>query len=213
MRIHPSILRHSAALVIAGTAVAACNLRSPTDPSAAIGEAPVSVSPPAGDFGVNAQLAVVRQATARFHDLSVAQGAGYSIENEPCVAIPAGGMGIHAPNVPLILDPTLDPAKPELLLYEPQPGGAYRLVGVEYFQAVILRNKVTGVEAPRLDSTPWNPDEFEIVNPRPQLFGQHFHLSPPPAPNVPWHYALHAWIWAHNPSGMFADWNPTVRCP
>jgi len=24
---------------------------------------------------------------------------------------------------------------------------------------------------------------------------------------------LHVWIWRENPSGMFADWNPTVHCP
>jgi hypothetical protein len=27
------------------------------------------------------------------------------------------------------------------------------------------------------------------------------------------HYVVHAWIWRHNPSGMFADWNPNVKCP
>jgi hypothetical protein len=26
-------------------------------------------------------------------------------------------------------------------------------------------------------------------------------------------YILHAWIWQHNPAGMFEDWNPTVTCP
>jgi len=23
---------------------------------------------------------------------------------------------------------------------------------------------------------------------------------------------LHAWVWTDNPSGLFADWNPKVRC-
>ena len=22
----------------------------------------------------------------------------------------------------------------------------------------------------------------------------------------------HAWVWKHNPAGMFADWNPEVSC-
>ena len=26
-------------------------------------------------------------------------------------------------------------------------------------------------------------------------------------------YIAHAWIWKHNPAGMFADWNPEVSCP
>jgi hypothetical protein len=211
MRIQSSTWQCCAALVIAGTAVA-CESRTPLDPAPTETAARLESQPPSTDFAVNAQLTVVRQATARFHTLSAAEAEGYSIENEPCVSSPAGGMGIHAPNLPLILDPTLNPSRPELLLYERQASGAYRLTGVEYFQAVILRNKVTGVEAPRLDPTPWNPTEFEVVNPRPELFGEHFHLAPPPAPHVPWHYALHVWIWAQNPSGMFADWNPTVRC-
>jgi hypothetical protein len=25
-------------------------------------------------------------------------------------------------------------------------------------------------------------------------------------------WALHAWVWKDNPSGIFADWNPRVTC-
>ena len=25
-------------------------------------------------------------------------------------------------------------------------------------------------------------------------------------------YILHAWVWGHNPAGMFVDWNPEVSC-
>ena len=41
----------------------------------------------------------------------------------------------------------------------------------------------------------------------PVLFGQHFHLNP-----VAGIWALHVWLWKHNPSGMFDDWNPNVTC-
>jgi hypothetical protein len=37
-----------------------------------------------------------------------------------------------------------------------------------------------------------------------------------PSPNrygVPAFYELHAWVWKHNSSGLFNDWNPRVRCP
>ena len=37
------------------------------------------------------------------------------------------------------------------------------------------------------------------------LFGRTF----TPTPAGP---ALHVWLWKHNPSGMFADWNPNVSC-
>ncbi len=23
---------------------------------------------------------------------------------------------------------------------------------------------------------------------------------------------LHVWVWQENPSGLFADWNPSVKC-
>jgi len=26
-------------------------------------------------------------------------------------------------------------------------------------------------------------------------------------------YLLHVWIWQYNPLGLFANWNPLVRCP
>ena len=29
---------------------------------------------------------------------------------------------------------------------------------------------------------------------------------------LPPFYELHAWIWKHNPRGMFDDWNPLVSC-
>jgi hypothetical protein len=31
-------------------------------------------------------------------------------------------------------------------------------------------------------------------------------------PGMPIHYDLHLWIWAPNPRGMFAQYNPAVRC-
>ena len=42
----------------------------------------------------------------------------------------------------------------------------------------------------------------------PSLFGQEYHYNL--ARN---RYELHAWIWRHNPVGMFEDWNPKLNCP
>jgi hypothetical protein len=25
-------------------------------------------------------------------------------------------------------------------------------------------------------------------------------------------WIMHAWVWGHNPAGMFEDWNPEVTC-
>jgi hypothetical protein len=61
-----------------------------------------------------------------------------------------------------------------------------------------------------------SPDRFTLKSPNgiafSELLGQHFHLSPPPGLGVPWHWSLHVWIWAHNPSGMFSEWNPSISC-
>ena len=47
----------------------------------------------------------------------------------------------------------------------------------------------------------------------PSLFGQEFELvATPNRYGLPPFYELHAWLWKHNPSGMFNDWNPRVSC-
>jgi hypothetical protein len=49
---------------------------------------------------------------------------------------------------------------------------------------------------------------------RPSLFGVKFdgpmlgHEA-----GMPIHHDLHLWLWKHNPSGLFAMWNPRVHCP
>lgn len=81
--------------------------------------------------GLGAQLAEVRAATARYHDVEVALADGFEPAS-PCVANDDGdaAMGYHYVNADRIgpLDPTL----PQALLYAPGPSGQLRLVGVEY---------------------------------------------------------------------------------
>jgi hypothetical protein len=139
-------------------------------------------------------LAGVRQATERFHDVSAAGPAGYGLfyrctDNEGLRA----GMGQHFADVTKVLDPAINALDPEVLVYEPKPGGGYRLVAVEY---VVFQES-------------WN-----AIHPHPpQLFGRTF--TAVPAGNrygLPDFYELHAWIWKGNPRGTFDDWNPTVSC-
>lgn len=122
-------------------------------------------------------------------------------------------MGVHAANVVLASDQTIDPMAPEVLLYEPKNGGGFQLVGVEYLQVVLLRNKATGAVAPWFAPTPWPAAEFEQVTTTPSVFGQAF--DGPMAghePGMPWHYDLHVWAWTPNPDGDFAQFNPRVSC-
>jgi len=144
-------------------------------------------------------LSTARAATAGYHRLTVAADAGYGLLTDAagiaCIDKPgAGGMGIHYANGALVGDAAVDAATPEVLVYEPEPNGRLRLVAVEYvvFQAA------------------WD----EAHSAPPSLFGQEFELIP--AGNrygLPPFYELHAWIWKHNPRGMFDDWNPRVSCP
>ncbi|MFD2090675.1 hypothetical protein [Blastococcus deserti] len=137
-----------------------------------------------------AELASVRAATARYHRVEAALADGYRPSPE-CAASPDGVMGVHYVN-PARLG-SIDPRRPAILLYVPTENGP-RLAGVEYFQA-------------DADQDPTTDDD------RPSLFGQPFD-GPMPGhePGMPVHYDLHVWLWAHNPAGTFAPWNPALSC-
>jgi hypothetical protein len=160
-----------------------------------------------------AALATVREATAAFHDVDKAIAAGYmSPVGGHCDETAAGAMGVHSVNPPLMQNPALIPEQPEVLLYLPSGNGNYRLVGVEYIQTLLLRNTQTGHVAPWFSPGPW-PAGYVIVNSTPSLFGQSFQgPMPGHVPGMPWHYDLHVWTWAPNPSGIFAQWNPALTC-
>ncbi len=159
-------------------------------------------------LGGNDPWQAVKAATARYHSIEQATSAGYSTAGEPCVASPAGAMGIHAVNQSLVMDPPIDPLQPEILVYLPKENNRLELVGVEYF-AVALANTEDG-------PVPWfHPEEPPggFVNPAPTLFGQTF--DGPMAghnPHMPWHYDLHVWLWEDNPAGLFAMFNPAISC-
>ena len=141
-------------------------------------------------------LAKVRQATAKYHDVNAALADGF-IQTPACVASPDGGMGIHFIHPARLMDPAENILEPEILLYI-ETGGGMKLLGVEYFY---------GIGAP--DTPIPNP-----APPAPILFGRGFD-GPMDAhePGQPPHYDLHVWVWQANPSGMFAPFNPNVSCP
>jgi hypothetical protein len=141
-----------------------------------------------------------RAGTARYHDVDLAAARGFSQLNDAagiaCIDNPGvGGMGIHYVKGSRVEDPAVRAGAPEVLVYEPRASGRLRLVAVEY---VVLKSawEAAGHARP------------------PRLFGKRFTLTP--AGNrygLPAFYELHAWIWKHNPRGMFDDWNPRVSCP
>lgn len=202
-------IRTVAALAVAALGIAGCsNSGNPIGP--AVTNTPTEVK---GEPALGPELAAVRAATAQFHDVDVAMAAGYNNPNGGvCDSSPAGTMGIHSGNPAFLGSQILDPTTPEVLLYLPKPGGGLKLVAVEYVQFVLVRNKMTGAVTPWGAPTPW-PATHEIANPTPELFGQTFQgPMPGHVPGMPWHWDLHVWVWANNPSGMFAQWNPAVSC-
>ena len=139
-------------------------------------------------------LQAAKAASARYHSIEQAEAAGY-IRMSPCEASPDGGMGYHYGKPALLADPAIDAGQPELLLYAPKDNGRLELVGVEYFKVDADQNLATDED-------------------RPSLFGRSFDgPMPGHAPGMPIHYDLHVWLWQDNPDGLFAIWNPSVRCP
>ncbi len=156
----------------------------------------VAMSRSSGSGRLEPRLAEVRRATARFHDVAVAERAGYLDPGAGhCVEVPElGGMGVHFVNPALIFDGgVLDPTQPEVLLYAPTADGDLRLVGVEYLVRV----------------ADWSCSEA------PNLFGAPFDgPMPEHEPNTTGdHYDQHAWVWSHNPHGALATWNKEISCP
>ena len=136
-----------------------------------------------------ALVAQLRQASVRLRDFQVVLDEGYIQTSPGCVP----GFGIVYRNNAL-LDGVVDPAHPEILLYEPQKNGRMQLIGVELLVLAI----------------PWDA----IHSGPPTYAGQTFEdrRAPgsvgPPFPN----YALHAWVWQHNRNGLFTPFNPTITC-
>lgn len=154
------------------------------------------------------ELQAVRATVARYHDVNHALRDGYTLAGESCVASPAGTMGIHAVNFSLTGDLSIDPLRPEILLYAPR-GDGFELIGVEYWQ-IALANTESG-PAPWFHPT--DPPPLGFFNPAPTIFGRTF--DGPMAghnPEMPWHYDIHVWLFEANPAGQFAQFNPRLSC-
>lgn len=93
-------------------------------------------------------------------------------------------MGYHFQNNAL-LDTTLDVERPEVLVYERKADNTFKLNGVEYLVPIPAS---TATEPPRImGQALTRADSLGI-----------------------WY--LHVWTWEPSPSGIFADWNPRVKC-
>jgi hypothetical protein len=148
--------------------------------------------------GGHRDLASLRAATVHFHSISSVEEAGYQLGYiapfllDTCIAHPtAGAMGFHWFNHDKIHDTEIDPLSPEAMVYAARQNGTLRLAAVEWVVPKGLWEAEHGVGAPP-----------------PTVLGHEMHIL---NPALGW-YVAHAWVWMHNPAGMFADWNPSVNC-
>lgn len=137
----------------------------------------------------------VRSATRRFRDINVALGEGW-VQATPCVSGPNdGAMGVHFVKPERIHDGVLKADEPEMLIYEPLAGGAFRLVGVEY---IVIAGEWTAKNAP--GEPPSVDGHLANFVPEPNRYA------------LPAFYEMHVWAWEDNPNGPFSDWNSRVSC-
>ena len=159
---------------------------------------PVSGSARAEDPS-QAEIDAARKALAKYEDPYVAVRDLY-LSTVGCVHYdgskmeghmdyPKGAMGVHFVNLTLQGPP--DPAKPNVLIYEPVDG-KLKLVAAEWLVPLAVAKE------------------------RPSLLGQPFQGPmeghEPLIPREFHHYDLHAWLFKDNPLGMFVPTNPNVSC-
>jgi hypothetical protein len=150
------------------------------------------------------ELAAAKAATASFADISAAKAAGYIQVTQ---FVP--GLGLHLANLG-IPDTAFDPARPQLLLYEPNGSGGYTLVGVGY----MFRH---GSEDPPVGFA-GGADVWHYHTDLCFLPGGLVTITQSGAEcrsrngvfqkQTDW--LLHAWVWKANPDGVFTESNPTV---
>ena len=146
-----------------------------------------------GAIGAQAKqdtLRTVHSVTARFNSIQQATKAGY-VPFYICAEQPGvGTMGQHYVNFDLVGDPTVDPLKPEALVYEPQANGTFKLVALEWVRV-----------GPPEATAPTVLGHDMLYQPAPNRYGIE-----------PGFYERHYWLYKTNPLGAFEDWNPTVSC-
>ena len=150
---------------------------------------------------MSAELQAAKAALAKYSDPLVAVRDGY-YSTVACidfpkgatdgpVVYPPGAMGIHLLNTANI-GPTLDPTKPQVLIYE-QVGDKMKLTAAEWFMPVELAKGTA-----------------------PSIFGQTLQGPmdghEPIMPAALKHFDLHVWLWKNNPRGMFTSTNSAVKC-
>lgn len=137
------------------------------------------------DAATQRDLDRLRKATQAYRDIAAARAAGFPSGTPKCLSHPtAGVMGYHYVDQ-RVVDDKLELERPEILLYARDTDGKDQLTAVEY---IVPLSRWTRSEPPRiLGQTLKRSEALKI-----------------------WY--LHVWAWEDNPAGLFADYNPRVKC-
>ncbi len=176
----PPAQRRALMLLALGALVSACADRPPLAPSL---DAATPMAARAAS-GLDADITVMRRASAKYQDLDVAVKDGFVLLH-PCEQRESGAVGAVYVHMGRLVDGVIDPQLPDALIYAPDGAGRPRLVGVEF---AIPYSMWTDPGAPEYLGNAFQPeDEFGV-------------------------WALHAWVWRANPDGMFAESHPFISC-
>jgi hypothetical protein len=143
-----------------------------------------------GALQASDNLAIIRAATSKYHQLQVALDEGFQPVFACIDHATEGAMGYHYGlfsrfDAQLVLD------QPEVLVYAPDGQGHQKLAAVEYI----------------IPAAAWTAAE------PPTFLGKTLQLKNTVGPHVVDPYwELHVWVWRNNPTDIFADWNPKVSC-
>lgn len=144
----------------------------------------------------------VRNATAAYHDLGTAQAAGWNVlfhdvNGVSCILNDQGpgGMGYHYLNVGNI--GSTNPLRPAALVYAPTASGGQRLAALEYI--VVEPHQAVAPQVNGVDMMWMEPGNRYLGSTG--------------------FYALHVWLWDHNPGlpgedmpPLYQPFNPKVTC-
>ncbi len=165
-----------------------------------------------------AEIAKVREATAKYKDVNVALAEGFVPAPSGCVTaehegLPAewGAMGIHYIHPAMLkitkTEPRVDGMathtdfmKPSILLYEPQADGSLVLVGVENLVFQKSWKEAGNSAPPTFAERTW-----DTMADDPATETDEAHAFEP-------HYDQHVWTLRENPNGALVPFNPNVTC-
>ena len=165
-----------------------------------------------------AEIAAVREATAKYKDVNVALAEGFVPAPSGCVTaahegLPAewGAMGIHYIHPAMLklkgteprvdgMSTHIDFLTPAILLYEPQADGSLVLVGVENLVFQKAWKDAGNSEPPVFAGRVWDSMADDPATPADEA-----HEFEP-------HYDQHIWTMRVNPNGALVPFNSNVTC-